>query len=90
MVTQQITQKARSTRRRRSLLQLLQLPLRLFQRILLHQYRLRQNIKRVRIPAQPLVEQLFRFRILLCEPGLRHTIRKIVQHLFFFGSHFIS
>jgi len=67
-----------------------QLSLRLLQRILLHQNRLRQDVQRVRIPAHPLLQHLFRIHILLRKLRLLHAVNQIANHLLFLRSHFAS
>ena len=74
----------------RLLPQLVDLRRSLLQGILLHQHRLRQDVEGIGIPAEPLVQQLLRFGIFLCELGLLDTTDKVVQHRFFLGSHFVS
>jgi hypothetical protein len=66
---QKIAQKAGRTRRMllrllHLLLQLRDLRLRLFQRNVLHQDALRQNVQRILIPAQLTVQQRFRVGVL--------------------------
>ena len=60
--------------------QLVELRRGLLQGILLHQHSLRQDIKRIRVPGQPLVQQLLRLGIFLGELGLLDTTDQVVQH----------
>ena len=93
--SQQTPQKTRSMLRLTLLLlQLLklglhlrQLCLRLLQRILLHQHCLRQNIERIRVLPQPLLQHLFRIHVLLCKLRLLHAINQISDHFLFLRSH---
>ena len=70
--------------------QLVELCRGLLQGILLHQNSLRQDIKRIRIAAKPLVQQLLGLGIFLGELGLLDTTDQVVQHGFFLGSHLVS
>ena len=70
--------------------QLIQLRRGLLQGIFLHQHSLGQDVKRIRVPGKPLVQQLLRFGIFLGKLGLLDTTNQVVQHGFFLGSHLVS
>ena len=70
--------------------QLAKLRLGLLQGIILHQHSLRQDVESIRVTAQPLVQELLRFRIFLGELRLLDTTDQVVEHGFFLGSHLIS
>ena len=97
---QQIPQKTRSVLRLRMLLHLLhllhlrlqrcQLRLRLIQRILLHQNSLRENVQRIRITSQSLLQHLLCVHVLLCKLCLLHAVDQAADHVLFLGCHLSS
>ena len=69
------------------LLQLRHLSLRLVQRNVLNQNRLREDIKRVRVAAQALAKQRFSVRVFFLQLCLVYPLHERVNELFFLGSH---
>ena len=51
-----------------------QLRLRLLQRVLLHEHRLRQNVQSIGIRSQTLPQHLLRVHVLLCQLRLLHAV----------------
>ncbi len=96
-MAKKISQKARRLRLllqgwmlRHLLLQILNLCLRLLQRIILHQHRLRQDVSSIRITLRPLLDPLRRFRVFFVQPRAVHTRHQVVQHLLFLRGHRLS
>ncbi len=75
---------------RHLLLQILNLRLRLLQRIVLHQHRLRQDVGCIRVALRPLFDPLRRFRIFLVQTRAVHARHQVVQHLLFLRGHRLS
>ena len=91
-MSQQIAQKAGSARRLlprllHLLLLLRHLRLGLFQRNVLNQHGLRQNVQRILISTQLAVQQRFRVRVFFLQLCLVYPLCERVQKLFFLGSH---
>jgi hypothetical protein len=88
--TQQATQKTRRMGRwtglLRLLLQLRNLRFGLFERDVLHQNRLRENVERIRVHTQRPVQQRFGVGIFFLQLRLVHPLDQRVQKLFFLGS----
>jgi hypothetical protein len=75
---------------RHLLLQVLHLRLGLLQRIILHQHRLRQDVRSIRIARRPLFDALRRFGVYLVQTRVVDTRHQIVQHLLFLRGHRLS
>lgn len=94
-LSEQTAQKARGVRGLRALLlnllqlllKLAHLGLRLIERDVLHEHRLRKHVESVRISGETLVQQSLGIRIFFLQRSLVQAIDEGVEKLFFLGSH---